>query len=288
MELAWQVCSGFITLQKRNKMTIEIPCNHHAFQLNVVVESKKPIQLRMVANDPNKPASRYIDRVSKLKGKRVYEFKFPMSPKKLIVSIFNVENGNLPYGDDPTFEITDMNVQKVKEYDVWWNQQTKDFYNFAVEFSQNAGILSAGDKKPHIYRSDNSEFTIDYYNTIYDKQSKKKLSTPARIGHGSGIIEVSKSKFIEYTIPMRLVILMHEFAHKYLNPTIDRPINYETGADIQALYVYLGKGWSPYESHKAFLHVFRNANGDANHKRYKIIRDFIMKYEDGKVSSLKK
>ena len=269
-------------------MTIEIPCNHHPFQLNVVIESKKPIQLRMVANDPNKPASRYIDRVSKMNGKRIYEFKFPVSPKKIIISIFNIQNGNLPYGDDPTFEIVDMNVQKIKEYDVWWNQQTKNFYNFAVEFSQNAGILSAGDKKPHIYRSDDGEFTIDYYNTIYDKQSRKKLSTPARIGHGSGIIEVSKSKFMEYTVPMRLVILMHEFAHKYLNPKIDRPINYETGADIQALYVYLGKGWSPYEAHKSFLHVFRHANGDANHKRYKIIRDFIMKYEEGKVSNLKK
>ena len=180
-----------------------------------------------------------------------------------------------------------MKAQKVKEYDVWWNQETKDFYKFAVEFSQNAGILSAGDKKPHIYRSDDGKFTIDYYNTIYDKQSKKRLSTPARIGHNSGIIEVSKSKFMDYTIPMRLVILLHEYAHKYLNPKIGRPISYETGADIQGLYIYLGKGWSPYEAHKSFLQVFRKANGDENHKRYKVIRDFIIKYDKGEVSNLK-
>lgn len=51
---------------------------------------------------------------------------------------------------------------------------------------------------------------------------------------------------------MRLIILLHEFSHKFLNPKIDKPISYETGADIQGLYIYLGKGWSPYEAHKTF------------------------------------
>jgi hypothetical protein len=269
-------------------MTIEIPCNYFPFQLELTVESKHPIKLRIVADDPNKPSSKYLDRGSKLNGKRKYELKFPVSPKRLNITVLNVENGNLPYGDDPTFDLVDMKVEPIKEYDVWWNQDTKNFYNFAVEFAQNAGILSAGDKKPHVYRSDDGKFTIDYYNTIYDRQSKKMLSTPARIGHNSGIIEVSKAKFMNYTVPMRLVILLHEYAHKYLNPKINRPISYETGADIQALYVYLGKGWSPFEAHKSFLHVFKKANGVENHKRYKVIRDFIDKYDRGKVSTLKK
>jgi hypothetical protein len=114
------------------------------------------------------------------------------------------------------------------------------------------------------------------------------LTTPARIGHNTGIIEVSKNKFMQYTIPMRLIILLHEFSHKYLNPKIDKPISYETGADIQGLYVYLGKGWSPYEAHKTFLQVFKNANNEPNHKRYKIINDFIAKYEKGQISKQKK
>jgi hypothetical protein len=44
---------------------------------------------------------------------------------------------------------------------------------------------------------------------------------------------------------------------------------------------------SPYEAHKTFLQVFRNANNDPNHKRYKIINDFISKYEKGLVSPQK-
>ena len=123
--------------------------------------------------------------------------------------------------------------------------------------------------------------------SILDKKTNKLLTTPARIGHNTGVIEVSKNKFLQYTVPMRLIILLHEFAHKYLNPHIDRPISYESGADIQGLYVYLGKGWSPYEAHKTFLQVFKNANNEPNHKRYKIINDFISRYEKGQVSKQK-
>jgi hypothetical protein len=269
-------------------MEIDIPSNYHSFQLNVTIQTKQLSRIRIVALDPNKPASKYVDRVGKLSGKRTFELKFPVSPKKLKVVIFNVANGNLPYGEDDSFSIVDMKVEKLPTYDVWWNKETQNFYNFAVEFSQNAGILSAGDTKPHIYRSDDGKFTIDYYNNIIDKKTNKMLTTPARIGHNTGIIEVSKNKFMQYTIPMRLIILLHEFSHKYLNPKIDKPISYETGADIQGLYVYLGKGWSPYEAHKTFLQVFRNANNEPNHKRYKIINDFIAKYEKGQISKQKK
>lgn len=267
-------------------MTIDIPTNHFAFQLDVTIKTKGLTYIRIVAVDPTKPASKYLDINGKVDGVRTFELRFPVTPKEMKIVIYNPDNGDLPYGEDYTFTVEDVKVKKIKEYDVWWNQDTKDFYEFAVDFSQNAGWLSSGQKKPDIYRSDNGKFTIDYYDTIYDQADGKFLSTPARIGHNSGVIEVSKSKFIEYTVPMRLVILMHEFAHKYLNPNINRKINYETGADIQGLYVYLGKGWSPIEAHKAFLKVFRTSNGEANHKRYKILRDFIDRYERGQVAQV--
>lgn len=269
-------------------MKIEVPCNYYPFQLDVYIETTKPCKIRIIANDPNKPRTRYVDRISKLSGKRKYEIKIPVSPKKINVTIYNVANGNLPFGYDDSFKIVDIKVNNVKEYDVWWNSETKSFYDFAVEFSKNASILSAGNREPHIYRSNDGKFTIDYYNVILDKQTNKMLSTPARIGHNSGVIEVSKDKFLDYTVPMRLVILLHEYAHKYLNPKINRDISYETGADVQGLYVYLGKGWSPYEANKSFLHVFRKANGESNHKRYKILKDFIDKYDKGEVAEIKR
>lgn len=268
-------------------MTIDIPTNNFPFQLALPIESKVPAYMRIIAVDPMKPATKYADISGLVDGKRTFNLRFPESPKKLKIVILNQDNGDLPFGEDPTFELTNIEVQKLKEYDVWWNQDTKNFYKFAVEFAQNAGILSSGKKKPHIYRSDDGKFTIDYYDTIYDKKSKQFINTPARVGHITGVIEVSKSKFLSYTVPMRLAILLHEFSHKYLNPNIMRPINDETSADIQGLYIYLGKGWSPVEAHKAYLKVFRSANSKSNHKRYKIIRDFIDKYDRGKIAKVK-
>lgn len=268
-------------------MHIDIPSNNFAFQLAITIESKEPVRMRLLAVDPNKPATKYVDRQGDVRGSRTFYMHFPVSPKHLKIIIYNSAMGDMPFGDDPTYTIKEVKVEKLKQYNVWWNQDTKNFYKFAVHFAENASILSAGNRKPHIYRSDDGKFTIDYYNNIVDKKTGKLLSTPARIGHTTGIIEVSKTKFMRYSVPMRIIILMHEFAHKFLNPKLDRKIEYETGADIQALYVYLGKGWSPVEAHKAFLQVFRKANNKDNHKRYKIIRDFIDKYDRGQVERVK-
>ena len=266
-------------------MIFDIPSNNRAFNLKVEVESDKPIQLKLKANDPNKPATYYVRRKGKVFGKRTFYMKFPVSPKELEIEIYNPKNGNLPYGDDNTFKIVDVKVEPIKDCNVWWNDDTKNFYKFAVQFSENAGILSAGKKKPDIYRSDDGKFTIDYYNVIRDKASQKVLSTPARIGHNTGIIEVSKQAFLNYTVPMRLVILLHEYSHKYLNQKQGNEISYETGADINALYVYLGKGWSEIEAHQSFLYVFKDAKSKGNHKRYLIIRDFIDKFSRGKIEN---
>lgn len=266
-------------------MNIDIPSNNLPFQLDVKVESEGNVPVRVIALDPYKPSTKYYDFGGNVNGDKIFNLRFPVSPKLMKLVIFNMENGDMPYGDDNSFKVSDVKVKKLKTYDVWWNQDTKNFYNFAVEFAENAGILTSGDKKPHMYRSDDGKFTIDYYDMIYDKVEKKVLSTPARIGHTSGIIEVSSVKFKDYTVPMRLVILMHEFAHKYLNPKSKKPIGYETGADIHGLYIYLGKGWSPIEAHRAFLRVFENSKSKANHKRYKILRDFIDKFEKGKITT---
>lgn len=270
-------------------MLIKVPSNNMSFQLVIKIKTNHKTPIKIIALDPNKPASKYYDRCPVVDGEREFILHFPVSPKNLNIIIFNKQNGNMPYGEDGSFEILGFSVQKLQQYDVWWNQDAKNFYNFAVNFCQNASVLSATKKdgNPSIYRSTDGKFTIDYFNDIKDRKTGKIVSTPARIGHSTGIIEVSKSKFLQYTIPMRLVILLHEFGHKYLNPTINRTIDYETGADISALYIYLGKGWSPFEANKSFLHVFRKANSDGNHKRFKIVRDFIDKYDRGLIEKIR-
>ena len=82
---------------------------------------------------------------------------------------------------------------------------------FAMEFSENAGILSTGR-----YVSDNKKYVIDYLPEIVH-ESGKVLTTPARISNSTGRMEISKKAFSKMTIPMRMAILCHEFSHFYLN-----------------------------------------------------------------------
>jgi hypothetical protein len=262
-------------------MLIDVPSNYKAFQLLVTVKSNGDIPIVIQAYDINKNNTLYISRGGRVNGVRVFKLKFPVSPSWIQISIFNPDNGNMAITQDNSFTIENIKVEKLEEYDVWWNKQTKEFYKFAVAFSENASILAAGNNEPVIYKSDDGKFQIDYYEIIRDDKTGKPLSTPARVAHATGIIELSKYHFKQYSVPMRLVILLHEFSHKYLNPKIGKRIDNETAADIQALYIYLGKGWSPVEAHLAFLHVFKYARNDSNHKRYKIIDDFILKYEKG-------
>ena len=47
------------------------------------------------------------------------------------------------------------------------------------------------------------------------------MGTPARIGRRTGVIQVNKTQFEAFTIPMRMAILLHEFSHFYLNEKMD-------------------------------------------------------------------
>ena len=45
-------------------MVIEIPSNYYPFQLNVTIQTKERVKLRIIAIDPNKPATKYVDRTN--------------------------------------------------------------------------------------------------------------------------------------------------------------------------------------------------------------------------------
>jgi len=91
------------------------------------------------------------------------------------------------------------------------------FLKFAKEFSENAEKSSAGDKIPSVYLNDKSDkFRIDYYLKIRDRKTGKIVQTSARIGLVTGIIEVSKTAFIKYTIPKRIEVLLSLYA-KWVN-----------------------------------------------------------------------
>lgn len=268
------------------------PSDRKAFTLVLDIQTSRPTQLKIEALDAKKPFTAFYRTVGEIKGRREYELLFPLSPNELDVRIYDAKfksyNDYIRGTNSDTrnsIKVTSTKIIPLKTTPIWLSDNDRSFIKFAEKFSENAGIYSATnhDGTPSIYRSDDGKFTIDYYDKIQDRQTKQFINTPARIGHQTGVIEVSKKDFQRYTVPMRMVILLHEYSHKWKNQESGLRIENESGADINALMMYLSLGYSPIEAHQAFLYVFKGANNKVNKDRYMIIRDFIMKFKKGEL-----
>jgi hypothetical protein len=271
-------------------MQFILPTNKVPLTIVIGVQTQREQEMKIEAHDGGKPNTFYVNRKGLVNGYREFELKFPQSPINTVINIYNKRNGNFMKDEDKSFILTKFDVKALKTEPIWLSDDDRSFIKLAQEFSKDAGFLSAGgvDKYsgkliPHRYGSDDNKFTIDYFDYIRDRRTGDYISTPARIGHDSGIIETSAYSFRPYTIPMRMVILLHEYSHKFKNPEINRPIGYETGADINALTMYLSLGYSEIEALQAFLYVFRGADNEGNHHRYKIIQDFVRKWKNGEI-----
>jgi hypothetical protein len=264
-------------------MLFKLPTNQVPFTLltKVVNNTSEPIVICVDAFDPRKPKTFYYRRKVRVVDEFPFDLKFPITPKVLGIKIYNAANGNSNDGRDNSFKVTQFEPTVLKKNPIWLSNEDQSFINFAQEFAENASILASGVRKPAIYRSNDANFEIDYYDKILDKQTGQEENTPARIGHKSGIIEVSKSDFIEYTVPMRVIILLHEYSHKWKNPKIGRPVEDEVSADINALSMYLSLGYSEVEAIRAFATVFKNADNKMNQRRMLILTDFVKKFNEG-------
>lgn len=266
--------------------------NKKPFNLSFEVVSLVPTKMKIQAFDRNKPYSNYYNTAGSVdQTGRKFDLTFPISPDELVVRIFpdtfHTYQDYVQFSSPAQKAIAIKNTEtgELKTTPIWLSQGDLEFIRFAKWFAQNASIFSATQPNgiPSIYKSDNGKFEIHYFNKIKDSKTGQYVNTPARIGHNSGIIEVSKSDFLNYSIPGRFAILMHEYAHKYINEKTGLKVSDEIGADINALNIYLSLGFSPLEAHMVFLDVFQHANNPINHKRYKVLTDFIHKFTTGQL-----
>jgi len=250
------------------------PCT---IEVNVFCKREQPLIVKI--EDNLKPNTVYADRLRKIKGKGKFYIRLPQTPKVAKISIYNKLRGNKKARQDSSFSITSIKKIDLKRkfsVDQIQNPITRKFVKFAQWFSDKAGIL---DCQKAIYISDSGEFRIDYVPNVTSRDDGHKMNTPARINKKTGIIEIARNSFVNYTIPMRMAILLHEFSHFYLNKDMDN----ETEADTNALLVYLGLGYSRVEAIKVFLSVFHGSATDGNVERYKIIENMINNFEKAKI-----
>lgn len=251
--------------------------------------------IRLVARDVNKPYTVYSERAVTLEPAKQREITmtFPVAPDYMEIYTYNINSWKgkeryiNPQVSDPTFSSDVIEtLRSIKDCDVWMDADVSEFSAFAEKFAINAGLLSYGD-----YKTDSGKFLIRYmpYITYVEEYTNqiKKSTTPARIGHKTGKIEVSKEHFINYSIPKRFIILLHEFMHKFGNQKyLGRDIGDENGADFLALYVYLGKGYPRIDAKDVFLKIFYNNPTEENEKRKNLIIRFIEDFDSGKINNL--
>ncbi len=226
-----------------------------------------------VWSEYNKPNSFYADRMIEVDGERTIFFSFPVTPENMIIGCVNVAN----LGDND-FEVS-LQEKPLKTYDIWLDSDTMDFVTLALQFSQVCGY-KIPPKGGQFYQTPDAKFNIKYFQVITDANGSP-LNTPARIGHKTGIIEAAYVKFKKYTLAARMAILLHEFCHKYKNPKMGLEIGNEFGADINALYIYLGLGFSKIDAIHVFATVFLKSQSDENIQRMKKIQDYIARFELG-------
>ncbi len=251
----------------------EYDSNNRQFCLTFQISAPKNKKIRVWAEQLGKKNSKYAEREIIVEGKRTIYFSFPYTPKKLFIGALNADDPK-----DKDFEVM-MLETPLKTYNIWMDADTSKFVDFAAQFSQMCGYESAA-PQGRLFRDKTKQFKIKFFDVIKDYTTNKVIGTPARIGHATGIIEIAKNRYDSYTIPMRMMILLHEFAHKWRNPKTGLQISDETGADINALYIYLGLGFSKIDAICVYANVFLKAQTPSNIKRMRKINDYINKFEN--------
>lgn len=254
-------------------MRIKAKTNKKPCCVKMTIFCSEPKKMYLKVKDSEKPYTEFTNRYCSINGKQTFWVRMPIAPEvaDIIVKSESQMNGQ----PDNSYEVGELQILPLKRKPSAFNSGNltiQNYIQFCQEFSAKAGYLSAGNS---IYTSNDGKFRIDYLDKITDSNGKP-LNTPARISKNQGIIEVSKQKFISYTIPMRMCILLHEFSHYYLNTDIAN----ETEADLNGLLIYLSLGYPRIDAYNVFSQVFITAPNAVNTNRMKIIDKFIRNFEE--------
>ena len=252
-------------------MQIPLNTNGEKQAYNVSLRVQKPCRIRVMAVNPDKPKTIYMDRFKMVKDVYDFELRLPQCGKKVLLI------ATTDYGDSNAVRIQKCEKIKLKEcLSCIPNGKAREFIKFAQQFSENCSILSTSFDKHNasVYMSDEGNFRIDFLPFIVAKG--RKSHTPARISNQNGRIEVSKEHFINYTVPMRMAVLLHEFSHFNLN----EDMHDEVEADLNGIKMYMGLGYPVIEGHKSFISVFKGLPTKQNVERYEFLKTFMDNFDE--------
>lgn len=200
------------------------------------------VPIYIVGYDPLTPNTFYFKSRFLITGKEEVTMNCPQSPINLKIAIWS--HNNLAYQVASVklipferVEIADPNIR------------------FIEKFARYAGIY-----RPGVFKADGAMFRIHLLRNIY-REDGSVHSTPARIHITNPIIQVSQSKFNEMSIPERIIILLHEMSHNFINNDQDD----EVESDQNGLNIYKQLGYPKIEAINAFADIM--ADTDDNYER---------------------
>lgn len=200
------------------------------------------IPIYIVGYDPITPNTFYFKSRFLITGTEEVILNCPQSPINLHLCIW-------AHKDFP-FDI--LNIDKIP----FSKNETGDpVITFVEKFSRYAGIL-----RPGIFIADNVPFKIELVRAIYT-QDGRIHPTPARISVEQPIIQVNKIRFDDMSIPERVIILLHEVSHNYINYDQDD----ELESDQNGLNIYKQLGYPKIEAINAFANIM--ADTPQNYER---------------------
>lgn len=253
-------------------MTYKIWLRYEPCMLKIVVSTNSPENIVLKVLDPSQANTYFTDRTKQVNGQQELFVRMPLAPSTAAIQIYNEKNGNLPSGQDNSFKVVSI---KKEDLDITLPKtkmntfSVRNFVSFAQKFAYNCGWYTT----PRDFISSVGSYKIEYLPYIINAKGER-MSTPARISTKNGRIQVSAESFRNFTIPMRMAILLHEYSHFYLNSDIAN----ETEADLNGLTIYLGLGYPIREAYAAFGETFIGYPSAQNKQRYDIINKFIQDY----------
>lgn len=255
-------------------MNFRVSTNIEPCTLKIKVKTFVKCTLRLIVYDENQANTIFTNRFKTFDGDGELYVRMPLAPKVAVVTIFNQATGNKPKEEENDFkviEIKKMGLERRLDIADISNPKIRSFVEFAQRFCYNASTLPVNRK----YRSDDGQFEMNYLPVIIDTRSGREYPTPARISKHTGIIDINQKRFIPLTVPGRMAVVCHEFAHLHMNKNMYN----EKEADLNGLLIYLGLGFPRIEACEVFLKTFYTAATDSNLDRYKSIERFINEFE---------
>ena len=226
----------------------KVRTNKKPVAISLSVHSDKGAQVYVIGYDPVNPKTEYFTRFIEVKGTKNDEFNCPQSPKSIKVIAWSKNRRE--------FKLSDMQVRPLQERLNATGIDRHPDIRFIEVFSRRVGRLPAR----RTYTHPKASFKIQLLPVIYNDAGREH-TTPARIHIKHPIIQVSKKHFDSMSIPQRVAILAHEYAHNFINA--DQDCEFEADANMTEIYDELGYG--RLEAVYAFANIMSDT--DMNYNR---------------------